>query len=83
MREHTQGFDFAVLPVIDLDDNDNILVPLPAADKIQTAEGQRFCDDPTCSCKQDQNLINTVNLQYLAGLITPSEGTRIYLGLVI
>ncbi|MGB8345185.1 MAG: hypothetical protein WCD86_09890 [Ktedonobacteraceae bacterium] len=41
-----------------------------------------FCatDDPDCPCREDPELITVVAQEYDAGLLTPSEATRIVQG---
>lgn len=58
--------------------NDPIAIPMED-DPVHTDE-YPFCDDPTCSCHEDQTLIAEVAAQVEGGLLTPEEATGLVNG---
>ena len=60
---------------------DNFIPVIPTQDPQMHTVAQPFCKvDPSCICHEDQENISVVNEQVRAGLVTPSEATRIVQG---
>ena len=60
-------------------DNFIVVIPVEEGDLIHTAK-HPFCDNPTCLCHEDQELIAGVTKDYQCGLLTPQEASRIVEG---
>jgi hypothetical protein len=58
---------------------DDFEFPEPVVDPLHTPE-KLFCYDSTCSCHEDELLIQPVYLYVLDGLMTPSEATDFVAG---
>lgn len=52
---------------------DNFIFVIPLKDEPLHANEHPFCFDPTCPCKEDQELIEQVAQQVQDGLFTPQE----------
>ena len=48
-------------------------------DTLHTQE-HPFCPDDTCSCREDQEALSSVNAAVLNGLLTPDEATAFIQG---
>ncbi len=59
---------------------DNFILVIPVEDNVVHPPINPFCLDPTCPCKEDQELIQTVGQQVIDGLLTPDEATRFVQG---
>jgi hypothetical protein len=55
---------------------DNFIPIIPMEDDRLHTENKRFCGDPTCECSEEPALINSVNQEFLDGLLTETEATR-------
>lgn len=55
-------------------------IPIEMEDDPVHTSDQPFCDDPTCSCHEDQTLIAEVAAQVEGGLLTPEEATELVNG---
>ncbi|GHO65940.1 hypothetical protein KSC_048320 [Ktedonobacter sp. SOSP1-52] len=59
---------------------DNFVPVIPVLDKPRHTDSHQFCTDPTCGCHEEPALIGPVNQQYIDGLLTAEEATRIIQG---
>lgn len=59
---------------------DNFIPVIPMEDTPLHTEQRRFCPDPACGCHEEPALIDAVNREYLGGLITAEEASRIVEG---
>lgn len=57
---------------------DNVMSVIES-DVVHTTD-HPFCLDPTCPCKEDQELIQAVAEQVQNGLLTPDEASRFIAG---
>ena len=56
------------------------VVPVVPSSDVQHTEDSLFCDDGSCPCHEDQELIGVVAQQVTDGLMTPAEADRYYRG---
>lgn len=60
---------------------DNFIPVIPVAPESMThSVTLPFCQDPTCWCHEDPDLIAVIHAAYLAGEVTPQEATNIIAG---
>ncbi len=55
-------------------------IVIPMEDKLLHTQETPFCSDPTCPCKEDNELLSNVARAVEQGLLTPDEATRVVLG---
>jgi hypothetical protein len=58
---------------------DNVIPVIPVEHQPHTPESP-FCYDDSCACHEDLELVRSVDDQYLDGLLTTSEATRVVQG---
>jgi hypothetical protein len=63
-----------------MQDFDNFIPVLPLEDEPLHTPTSPFCLDPTCPCKEDQELIQMVGQQVEDGLLTPVEADQLVAG---
>lgn len=59
---------------------DNFIPVILIEDEPRHTDNKRFCGDPECGCREEPALIETVNKEYLDGLLTAAEASRIVEG---
>jgi hypothetical protein len=55
-------------------------IVIPVEDELLHTREHPFCSDPTCTCKEDSELLSDVARAVEQGLLTPDEATRVVMG---